>query len=170
MTPRLLGSPRSPRAVRFRPDPARIFTVVVQAASRGPTSPSRHRSRSPLQLLSRRDPEIAAPHSSVGPARPHQEASTHVGVPIPTSFRPQALSASRRLTPPPGSQVCFALQPNPGPVPFRGLTTPSSCSSMRNDTPLPLADDTTLLSKAPSRRPRLRGLDPLGATYRWVSS
>jgi hypothetical protein len=73
-------------------------------------------------------------------------ASTHVGFPGPTSFRPQVFSTSRRLPPPPALRACFIplsrpgfpvqgvlpirsghdSSPHPASVPFRRTCSPAS--------------------------------------------
>jgi hypothetical protein len=45
---------------------------------------------------------------------------------IPTPFRPQALSASRRFSPQAGLQAYFIPQPCSGPILFRGSFSPHS--------------------------------------------
>jgi hypothetical protein len=60
-------------------------------------------------------------------SRHHQLASTHVEISqIPTMFRPQALSASRRFSPQVDLQAYFIPQPYSGPILFRGSFSPRS--------------------------------------------
>lgn len=55
---------------------------------------------------------------TTSPACVHQTLS----IPLSASFRPQALSTSRRFTPQVGLQVCCAPQPCSGPFLFRGFS------------------------------------------------
>jgi hypothetical protein len=89
--------------------------------------------------------------------RPICEAS------ISPRLRPQAFSASRRLSPPTGSQACFIPLPRSGFIPFRGFSP--SCSRLPLfEGPLPPCRSTNARSPTEigchTRASRLRGLDP----------
>lgn len=88
--------------------------------------------RTPLEVFR---PELTYPGFWPS-SRRHQLASTHRGgTQRPASFRPQALSTSRRFSPQAGLQVCFALQPCPGPIPVQGLLSQRSSASFQKSLP-----------------------------------
>lgn len=83
--------------------------------------------------------------------RHHRDTSTaHEGSQAPTTFRPQAFSASRRFAPHRDSRACSIPQPLPG-FTVQGLLPPCSCSSLveRNIPPC-----RWLTAHSPVRRPR----------------
>jgi hypothetical protein len=81
-------------------------------------------------LLLFRVPSLLPPLLPFGESTTYQgfgpPSTTHTGRPLTrspssASFRPQALAASRRVTPPHGLQACFIPQPSPGPIPVQGF-------------------------------------------------
>jgi len=71
------------------------------------------------RLSTRADlPRGLGPHRDITGLRPRHRGGTQ----HPASFRPQVFSTSRRFTPQAGLQVCFAPQPRPGPILFRGFS------------------------------------------------
>jgi hypothetical protein len=81
-------------------------------------------------LLLFRVPSLPPPLLPFGESTTYQgfgpPSTTHTGRPLTrspssASFRPQALAASRRVTPPHGLQACFIPQPSPGPIPVQGF-------------------------------------------------
>jgi hypothetical protein len=83
-------------------------------------------------------------------------STSHTGRPLTrlpssASFRPQALSASRRFSPPHGLQAYFIPQPSPGPLPVQGF--------------LHLAQPPSLIRRS---YPHAVGLDPL--THEWAAA
>jgi hypothetical protein len=61
---------------------------------------------------------------TTSPERVHERGASQASA----SFRPQAITASRRFTPHSGSEVCFTLEPCPGMFGVQGLLSPRSTS------------------------------------------
>jgi hypothetical protein len=79
------------------------------------------------RALPTRVPSLFA--ASPGPSTRHE--SSHA----PATFRPQAFSASRRLTPAPTSRACSIPQPRPGFLPSRGFSLRAATFPRREELP-----------------------------------
>jgi len=108
------------------------------------------------------------------PSSRHHRARPLSPARIPTlaTFRPQAIPASRRLSPRSGSGACFIPEPRTGPCPFRGFSLRAARRLVA--VVCPLAVGLTLLgTNLPARPstaalPRLRGFAPHGDIVRVV--
>jgi hypothetical protein len=93
------------------------------------------------------------PHRDItGGVHDSMSGHGHAGFPGPTSFRPRAFSAPRRLSPPPASRACFIPQPRPGFVSVQGF--------------LPTRSGQRLVTAACLRAVRLRALTGKPAAMR----
>jgi hypothetical protein len=86
----------------------------------------------------------------------------HAGFPGPTSFRPRAFSAPRRLAPPPASRACFIPQPRPGFGLRPGVSPDSQRATARHRRlpPCRSAARTHRQAGCHTRLRRLRGVAP----------
>lgn len=148
------------RALRFPRPTFHLEALRGLIFRSGPPPQSSFTSRSCLVSF---DPKLA--YLGFRPSsRHHRSASTYRRTfPSPTSFRPQAFSASRRFTPRIGLRACFISQPRPGFASVQGLLSPRSLSLPRRKRVPPCRFSTVYSPTEVScriRSPRLRGFAP----------
>jgi hypothetical protein len=98
---------------------------------------------------------------SLPSSRHHPSESTTAALPrASASFRPQAITASRRFTPHSGSEVCFTLEPCPGMFGVQGVLSPRSAPpSSGGAAPLPLPSGRSAGSRDPPPTSRRLGFE-----------
>lgn len=174
IVPRLMGSPQPLAPTCFRacamvpidrpPDVARLASSFVLRVP----SPELLR----LQLRPFPFGSGALPGFRSSSRHHRARPLTPAGIPTPATFRPQAVTASRRFAPRSSFGACFIPEPRTGHSPFRGFSLRAAQRLVA--AVCPLAVDRALLgANLPARPstaapPRLRGFAPHGDTVRTV--